>query len=223
MAILNRYIFGLLTRALFACILVGMKQHRDPDHTRQTILEAAAQEIHLHGFQAASLSRILATTGLTKGALYHHFPNKQALGYAVLEDVILVEGREKWIGPLENCADPVDCLQEMMAARFKGMSRQDLLLGCPLNNLALEMSPIDEGFRQRVQDIYDRWTKALAAILARGQGSGSVSSEVDPFKVATFIVASIAGIRSLAKTSQNQAVLEASADALIGYLETLRG
>lgn len=199
-----------------------MKQNRNPDHTRQTILNAAAQEIHLHGFQAASLSRILATTGLTKGALYHHFPNKQALGFAVLEDVILVEGRKKWIGPLENCADPIDCLKEMMAARFKGMSQQDLLLGCPLNNLALEMSPIDEGFRRRVQDIYDRWTKALAAILARGQGSGSVSCEIDPFKVATFIVASIAGIRSLAKTSQNHTVLEASADALIGYLETLR-
>jgi AcrR family transcriptional regulator len=200
-----------------------MKQNRNPDHTRQTILDAAAQEIHLHGFQAASLSRILATTGLTKGALYHHFPNKQALGYAVLEEVIFVRGKETWIGPLESCADPVDCLQEMMAARFKDMTRQELLLGCPLNNLALEMSPIDEGFRRRVQEIYDRWTQALATILARGQGSGSVCLGVDPFKVATFIVASIAGIRSLAKTSQNHAVLEASADALIGYLETLRG
>ncbi|OEU61724.1 MAG: hypothetical protein BA870_01395 [Desulfuromonadales bacterium C00003094] len=199
-----------------------MKHNRDPDQTRQTILEAAAQEIHLNGFQAASLSRILASTGLTKGALYHHFPNKQALGYAVLEEVILVQGRETWIGPLECCADPVDCLQEMISSRFKDMTEQDLLLGCPLNNLALEMSPIDEGFRRRVQKIYDLWTQGLAAILARGQGSGSVRLAIDPFKVATFIVASIAGIRSLAKTAQSKAVLEASADALIDYLETLR-
>ncbi|MCD4689472.1 MAG: TetR/AcrR family transcriptional regulator, partial [Desulfuromonadaceae bacterium] len=84
-------------------ILVGMKLSRNSDHTRQTILDAAAQEIHLHGFQAASLSRILATTGLTKGALYHHFPNKQALGYAVLEEDILVRGRAIWISPLEQC------------------------------------------------------------------------------------------------------------------------
>jgi len=186
------------------------------------ILAAAAQEIHLHGFQAASLSRILATTGLTKGALYHHFPNKQALGYAVLEEDILVRGRAIWISPLEECTDPVDCLQEMIATRLKDMTEQDVLLGCPLNNLALEMSPIDEGFRRRVQDIYDRWSQALAAILARGQGSGTVSRNIDPFKVAIFIVASIAGIRSLAKTAQSNVVLEASADALIDYLETLR-
>lgn len=199
-----------------------MRPNKNSDHTRQTLLDAAAHEIHRHGFQAASLSRILATTGLTKGALYHHFPNKKALGYAVLEEVILARGRETWIAPLEQCADPVDCLQEMIAARFKNMTEQDLLLGCPLNNLALEMSPIDEGFRRRVQDIYDRWTRALAAILARGQGSGSVNRVIDSFKVATFIVASIAGIRSLAKTAQNATVLEASADALIDYLETLR-
>lgn len=211
-----------MTNNKIMCILIGMKQQRDPDHTRHTILEAAAQEIHLHGFQAASLSRILATTGLTKGALYHHFPNKQALGYAVLEEVIAVEGRKTWISPLEQCADPVDCLQGMIASRFKDMTEQDLLLGCPLNNLALEMSPIDEGFRRRVEFVYDRWTQALAAILARGQGSGSVRRSIDPFKVATFIVASIAGIRSLAKTCQNHAVLEASAEALIDYLETLR-
>lgn len=199
-----------------------MKSNRNPDHTRQTILNAAAHEIHFHGFQAASLSRILATTGLTKGALYHHFPNKQALGYAVLEEVILARGRETWIAPLEQCTDPVDCLQEVIASRFKNMTKQDLLLGCPLNNLALEMSPIDEGFRRRVQDIYDRWAQALAAILARGQGSGSVSRAIEPFKVATFIIASNAGIRSLAKTAQSSTVLEASADALIDYLETLR-
>ncbi len=199
-----------------------MKQNRNPGHTRQTILEAAAQEIHLNGFQAASLSRILASTGLTKGALYHHFPNKQALGYAVLEEVILAHGREFWIAPLEQCADPVGCLQEMIVTRYKSMTEQELLLGCPLNNLALEMSPIDEGFRRRVQDIYDSWAQALAAILARGQGSGRVSLAIDPFKVATFIVASNAGIRSLAKTAQRRTVLEASADALVDYLETLR-
>jgi AcrR family transcriptional regulator len=199
-----------------------MKLNRNPDHTRKTLLDAAAHEIHLHGFQAASLSSILAATGLTKGALYYHFPNKQALGYAVLEEVILARGREIWIAPLELCTDPIDCLQEMVSARLKDMTEQDVLLGCPLNNLALEMSPIDEGFRRRVQDIYDRWSQALAAILARGQGGGTVSRTIDPFKVAIFIVAAIAGIRSLAKTAQSQMVLGACADNLMDYLETLR-
>ena len=52
----------------------------------------------MHGFQAASLSRILAQTGVTKGALYYHFSGKQMLGYAVLDDPtmpIIGEGDEE--------------------------------------------------------------------------------------------------------------------------------
>ena len=41
---------------------------RNPDVTRQTILDAGAVEIHRHGFRSASIDRILADTGLTKGA-----------------------------------------------------------------------------------------------------------------------------------------------------------
>ena len=42
---------------------------KQPDITRDKIVDAAYQEIYRQGFQAASLSNILAKTGLTKGAL----------------------------------------------------------------------------------------------------------------------------------------------------------
>ena len=71
--------------------------------TRELLLGAAAREIHAHGFQAASLSRILAETGVTKGALYHHFPSKLALGYAVVDECYAPRLRKHWIDPL---ADP---------------------------------------------------------------------------------------------------------------------
>jgi len=63
-----------------------LEDESEPD-TRSKILFAAYKEIHLHGFQAASLNNILAHTGVTKGALYHHFPNKTELGYAVIDEV----------------------------------------------------------------------------------------------------------------------------------------
>ena len=57
-----------------------MATQRDPGRTRQHLLEAAFQEIYKVGFQAASLQTILSNAGVTKGALYHHFKNKKALG-----------------------------------------------------------------------------------------------------------------------------------------------
>ena len=55
---------------------------------RRELLEAAFAEFHLHGFQAASLDAIVARAGVTKGALYHHFPDKSALGHAVIDEVV---------------------------------------------------------------------------------------------------------------------------------------
>jgi AcrR family transcriptional regulator len=61
---------------------------RAPEETRDAILTSAFDEMYEHGFQAASLSRILDRAGVTKGALYHHFGSKMDLGYAVVDEVI---------------------------------------------------------------------------------------------------------------------------------------
>lgn len=199
-----------------------MKIQRNPDLTRHVILEAAFNEIYLKGFQSASLANILANTGLTKGALYHHFPNKLALGYAVLDEVIQSIVLEVWLRPLEACENPIDCLKEIFESLRKSMVQQDVCLGCPLNNLALEMSPVDEGFRLRVNNLYKLWSKGIADALARAQVSGIVSEDIDSNSTATFIVASLAGCRSLAKNAQNKDVLIACCGNLIKYLEALR-
>jgi len=81
-----------------ACILVGMlRAKRRPSHgtaasrdaarTRERLLRAAFQEMYLSGFRSADLNAILAAAGVTKGALYHHFDSKEALGYAVVAEV----------------------------------------------------------------------------------------------------------------------------------------
>jgi TetR/AcrR family transcriptional regulator, transcriptional repressor for nem operon len=52
--------------------------------------------MRLSGFRSADVNAILAAAGVTKGALYHHFENKEALGYAVVDEVIASRTREKW-------------------------------------------------------------------------------------------------------------------------------
>ncbi|HTD14255.1 MAG TPA: helix-turn-helix domain-containing protein, partial [Chthoniobacterales bacterium] len=55
---------------------------RDPEGTRQSLLQAAFREVYRYGFQSAGIDAILAATNVTKGALYHHFESKEALGHA---------------------------------------------------------------------------------------------------------------------------------------------
>ena len=59
---------------------------RDSERTRERLLQAAFREVYKVGFQSAGIDTILAATNVTKGALYYHFENKQALGYAIVED-----------------------------------------------------------------------------------------------------------------------------------------
>src|ERR1700723_1998286 len=83
---------------------------RDPERTREPLLQAASREIYRSVFQSASLDTILAAARVTKGALYHHFKNKEALGYAVVEEVILPNVRGQWVRPLQSVKNPIDAL-----------------------------------------------------------------------------------------------------------------
>jgi AcrR family transcriptional regulator len=62
------------------------------------------------GFRSADLDAILAAAGLTKGALYYHFDNEEALEYAVLHEVIASNLHQKWVQPLRNAKNPIDVL-----------------------------------------------------------------------------------------------------------------
>ena len=199
-----------------------MLRARNPESTRSTLLNAALACVHRKGFQATSLADILQDTALTKGALYHHFPNKQALGYALVEELIRDYMHALWIEPLACCENPIDALVHALRQSYRELAPELIELGCPLNNLAQEMSPIDEGFRQRINAVYHDWAKGIAKALRRGQRSGNVRRDIDPRATAAFVIASIEGCLGMAKNAQSAELLGQCGAGLIGYLDTLR-
>jgi len=199
---------------------MNMQTPRNPDRTRERLLEAGFREIHRRGFQPASLDTIVDEAGVTKGALYHHFANKQALGYAVVDEVLRAALYERWLGPIERAKDPLDAL--IGSIRKASQGKVVIEIGCPMNNLAQEMSAVDEGFQQRICELYQRWEAGVMRALERGQMQGRVRRDVDVAEAATFIVASLAGALGLAKTRKNGAPLGACATGLTHYLVALR-
>jgi TetR/AcrR family transcriptional repressor of nem operon len=198
------------------------RRSRESDVTRGKLLKAAFEEIYRRGFQATSLDTILAKAGVTKGALYHHFPDKAALGYAVVDEVVKGLLLERW-GVLEPpSGDPVTALQRILRGRVANLTTREVELGCPLNNLAQEMSPLDQRFRRGVKATFDLWTDAVAKDLERGQAEGTVRREVDAPKIAAFVVASIEGSFGLAKGAQSAAMLRSNLEVLSSFLESLR-
>jgi TetR/AcrR family transcriptional repressor of nem operon len=199
------------------------RRKRQPDVTRGRLLQAAFQEIYRRGFQGASLDTILEQSGVTKGALYHHFPDKAALGYAVVDEVVKALLLDRWLGVLERQpGDPLTALQGMLEERLVELQPHEIELGCPLNNLGQEMSPLDERFRRRVAATFATWTEGFAAVLQRGQQEGTVRSDVDAPRVATFIVAAIEGSFGLAKSARSATMLRSNLQVLATFLDSLR-
>lgn len=198
----------------------GKGAARDPVRTRGALLQAAFEEIHRSGFRGSDVESILRKAGMTKGALYHHFASKEALGYAILDEVVASIMREKWQAPLSDAADPVAALIDII--RSTSLEREHVVRGCPLNNLAQEMSPLDEGFRKRAAALFEEWNVAMATALRAARERGQVRADVDPDETATFVIAAYEGYISLAKCFQDADRLRAGAQTLIRYLESLR-
>src|ERR1700679_1470705 len=127
---------------------------RDPEGTRQSLLQAAFREVYRYGFQSAGIDAILAATDLTKGALYYHFESKEALGHAIIEEVVAEITADRWLLPLQRSKDknPIDALIGIV--RAIPARPRDVRSGWPLVNLAQEMSLLDEQFRKRLETIF---------------------------------------------------------------------
>jgi TetR/AcrR family transcriptional repressor of nem operon len=199
----------------------GRRRVREPDVTRDKLLNAAFEEIHLRGFQGASVDSILTRAGVTKGALYHHFPDKASLGFAVLDEVLRDRMVQRWAKP-NGSDDPITALQDVLRERAAEITPETVELGCPLNNIAQEMSPLDERFRRRINTMFDEWIDGFSAALERGQAQGIVRRDIDPRKVACFILASVEGSYGIAKGAKSTRIFRSNLEVLAGFLETLR-
>jgi TetR/AcrR family transcriptional regulator, transcriptional repressor for nem operon len=198
----------------------GRVQRRNPVRTRQRLLQSAFRQVYRSGFQGTDIDTIIDAAGVTKGALYHHFDSKQALGYAIVDEVIAGITLEKWVRPLQNPEDPIGALIAIVEAT--SLLADQVRGGCPLNNLAQEMSSIDEGFRKRLARVFQDWRGAIADALRYGQTRGLVRADIDANEIAGFLIAIYEGYISLAKSWQDPEMLQSGKRNMSGYLETLR-
>jgi TetR/AcrR family transcriptional regulator, transcriptional repressor for nem operon len=195
---------------------------RDPERTRQRLLRAAFREVLRYGFQSAGIDTILATTNVTKGALYYHFGSKEALGHAIIEEIVAEMTGDRWVRPLDRSKDkdPIDALIAVVRAIPSGP--RDVKGGCPLVNLTQEMSQLDEQFRKRLERIFKAWQQAIADTLRRGQPQGTVRRDLDPEETASFLIAMVEGYEVLAKNAQDPKVWNVGIRNIVGWLRSLR-
>jgi AcrR family transcriptional regulator len=198
------------------------RKSRDPERTRERLLKAGYREVYRSGFQSASIDTILAAANVTKGALYYHFESKEALGHAIIDEVVATFLRNNWLLPLQRSEDkdPIDALIDIVQA--KPARLRDLKGGCPLVNLAQEMSQLDEQFRKRLEAMFQAWQEGVAMAFRRGQSQGTVRRDLVPDETASFLIAMVEGYLVLAKNTQDVKVWNVGIGNIVAWLQSLR-
>ena len=194
---------------------------RNPRQTRERLLQTAFRELHVHGFQGMRVDEVLRLSDLRKGAFSHHFASKRELAHAVLEERIRPLMETLWLEPLAAMQDPaaeLPALLDSLPRRAPPALRQH---GCPLNNLAQEMSALDEGLRRSIAALFEEWITALQQALQRGQRLGRIQRGIDARAVAEFLVSALEGCIGLFKVRQSPQQWRACRDQIARYLQGL--
>ena len=186
---------------------------------RTQILDSAALLINERGYRMTSVDDVIREAGLSgKSHFYHYFKSKEELGYAVLNRQFerfaergLAILREPMIDPLERLYLFIDSVVTAQAERgCKG--------GSPFGNLAGEMADAHEGFRERIEQVFERWASQIQSLLweARGQ----LAASTDAARLARFIIATLEGALLMTRVKRDVAMLYGIAADLKRFIGT---
>ncbi|MBA3704510.1 MAG: TetR/AcrR family transcriptional regulator [Bacteroidetes bacterium] len=180
------------------------------------------QDMVLNGFKGTRPDKVIKQLGITKGALYHYFPSKEALGYAVIEEILQPSIVSNW-EPLKSFPEnPVDFLLGGINIMKETLTKKSISLGSPLSKLIQEMAPLDDGFRRRLHKIVDEIHKIVSDALKQGQRKGQVKKHIDADKIAYFILSCLEGSYIHAKVSKSKDIFNNNLECLSEYLKLLK-
>ena len=174
--------------------------------SRERIVEAAADLIHVQGVAGTSVDQVLARSGAGKSQFYHYFQDKDELVGAVLEyqnrtsvqdllpfllDLDSWEGIRRWFDII---------LDRQEASAFRG--------GCPIGSLAAESSESHEELRGQLSAALRVKGEYLQAGLDSMKRRGELRADADPGRLATFVTAVLQGALLVASVEKRRSALE---------------
>lgn len=172
------------------------RQQRAID-TRRNALRGAAAVIERRGYEAATIAEMVAESGITKGALYFHFPSKEALARAIIEEqgAWLTEQHEDHSPPVQTIVD--------ISYRFV-----EALLGDPLMRASIRMTIDRAASPEVVAAGYQGWISAVESLLERARRADSLLPHVEPARAAYTVTSTVTGLQMTSDALSGRADLE---------------
>lgn len=184
---------------------------------------AAVELILRQGFCATSVEQICVRAGVTKGAFFHHFDNKDAIGMAAAQgwfDYVTAVYSEALRGAE---ADPLAQLHAFFDA-LEGFTREPgRLCACVVGMLSQEMALVHPGFQSAAATHFTAWTEGVKGLLAAAKEVHPPVRDFDPERVAWFVNSLWQGSIVVAKSVQSGPMFRANLQMAREWIDSFFG
>jgi TetR/AcrR family transcriptional regulator, transcriptional repressor for nem operon len=195
-------------------------QHAPADQTdtRERILRTAFQLFHEQGFNATGVATIAREANVNPGSLYHFFESKDELLLAVLAFALDYLGPAV-MDPVETAVtNPIDRVFALLQGYRDRMEQHTCRMGCPMGNMALEVSDSNTRARALVHNNFENWASRVEAWLA---ADSRLPRTVDRRRLARFVLTVMEGGLMQARAAGHLAPFDESVSVLRDYFERL--
>lgn len=187
--------------------------------TRTRILEAARRLFHEQGYAATGIATILREADVHSGSLYHFFASKEALLAGVLEYYTQLL-RPVVMDPVEGKdADPIGRVFTLLAQYRLGMEATACRMGCPVGNLALEVSDSHPEVRGLIDLNFGNWVGVVEGWLR--EAGARLPPDTNHRRLAQFVLTVMEGGIMQSRASGTLAAFDASVAELRWHFELL--
>lgn len=176
------------------------------ERTRKFIIEQTAPIFNKKGYNGTSMADITAATGLTKGAVYGNFADKDEVAAAVLEYNIdrlnqrIQQDVDKETSPTAKLYAYIKTYKEVVPEVFS-------IGGCSYMNTAVEVDDTNPALYKIIQSKFKNWITKLETIIETGRETGEFKPDTNATAFAYFFISLVEGSILLAKTMQKTEVI----------------
>ncbi len=181
--------------------------------TSQYILEVVAPIFNKNGYAATSLSDVTEATGLTKGAIYGNFKNKEELAVAAFR--YNVKAMLMTIGEhLSQSDSPIEKLSLIIDFYRNYYDYSKKLGGCPVLNIGVDANNQNPLLLEKVKQVIEKIQDQVATIIEAGIEQGEITPEVNAMSFAKRLDSMIQGAIFMTYTMDDDFYIQDTMDIL---------
>ncbi|MCI4657167.1 ScbR family autoregulator-binding transcription factor [Cryobacterium zhongshanensis] len=168
--------------------------------TREKVIAGAADVFYRLGFGGATLADIIAAAGVTKGALYFHFPSKDDVAFAVIdaEHEIATAAATRI---LESSSGPLESMLRLCADLAERLTTD------PIVRAGIRLTTETSTFDRSVTRPYEDWLATFETLARAATVAGELRADTDAEKLAHFIIPAFTGVQMVSDVFTERADL----------------